>query len=171
MPSLPFRNRLNDLTPKEWLRFQKSWFIHNPPPRRPNVLRHPAKFPETLAEAFISFFTKRGQIVLDPMVGTGSTLIACLRAGRHGIGIELNPAYAQIAVEALAEERAALGAEADGLAADVVVGDAARLERWTLPQIDYVLTSPPYWDMLRARGAGTQRRRRAAPPAHALSAS
>jgi len=156
-------NRLNDLTPKEWLRFQKSWFIHNPPPRRPNVLRHPAKFPETLAEAFISFFTKRGQIVLDPMVGTGSTLIACLRAGRHGIGIELNPAYAQIAVEALAEERAALGAEADGLAADVVVGDAARLERWTLPQIDYVLTSPPYWDMLRARGAGTQRRRRAAP--------
>ncbi len=156
-------NRLNDLAPKDWLRFQKSWFIHNPPPRRRDVLRHPAKFPETLAEAFICFFTKRGQIVLDPMVGTGSALVACLRTGRHGIGIELNPAYADIARQALAEERAALGPAAEGLVADVVTGDAAHLERWTLPQVDYVLTSPPYWDMLRARGAATQRRRRQAP--------
>jgi hypothetical protein len=30
----PFRNRLNDLSPKEWIKFQKSWFAHNPPPRR-----------------------------------------------------------------------------------------------------------------------------------------
>jgi len=156
-------NHLNDLTSREWLRFQKSWFIHNPPPRRTGVLRHPAKFPETLAEAFITFFTKRGQIVLDPMVGTGSTLVACLRSGRHGIGIELNPAYAEIARQALAEERAALGTPADEWVADVVTGDAAHLERWTLPQVDYILTSPPYWDMLRTRGAATQRRRRAAP--------
>ena len=43
MSKRPFRNRLNDLDPKSWLKFQKSWFIHNPPPRRKDVLRHPAK--------------------------------------------------------------------------------------------------------------------------------
>ncbi len=156
----PFLNRLNDLTPSEWVRFQKSWFVHNPPARRKEVLRHPAKFPETLAQEFIEFFTKQGQTVLDPMVGTGSTLIACLRSRRHGIGIELNPGYAQLARRLVEEERAALGESAAGLRAEVIQADAADIPRLGLPTIDYVLTSPPYWDMLRARGAETQRARR-----------
>ncbi|MCS6911383.1 MAG: site-specific DNA-methyltransferase, partial [Anaerolineales bacterium] len=87
------RNRLNNLDAKAWLKFQKSWFIHNPPPRRRDVLTHPAKFPETLAQEFIEFFTKKGQTVLDPMMGTGSALVAALRAGRNAVGIELNPKY------------------------------------------------------------------------------
>jgi DNA modification methylase len=164
MPKRPFRNRLNDLEPKTWLKFQKSWFLHNPPPRRKDVLRHPAKFPETLAQEFIEFFTKRGQVVLDPMAGTGSTLVGALRAGRHSYGVELNPAYAEIARQVVQEEKDALGSEADGLAALVISGDAVRLGKLAvehdLPAIDYVLTSPPYWDMLRARGAHTQKARR-----------
>jgi DNA modification methylase len=159
----PFRNRLNNLTAKEWIKFQKSWFLHNPPPRRKDVLRHPAKFPETLAQEFIEFFTKRGQTVFDPMVGTGSTLIACLHAGRNGIGIELNPTYAEIARQLVQAEKAALGDTASSLRIEVLTGNAARLSEFDLPIFDYVLTSPPYWDMLHARGAETQRDRRAAP--------
>jgi len=162
-PSRPFRNRLNDLDPKEWIKFQKSWFIHKPPTRAKGVLRHPAKFPETLAQEFVEFFTKRSQIVLDPMVGTGSTLVACLRAGRHGFGIELNPAYAEIARRVVAEERTGLGERAAALQSEVIQADAAHLEDLPLPSVDYVLTSPPYWDMLRARGAQTQRHRRTKP--------
>ncbi|MEW6567503.1 MAG: DNA methyltransferase [Chloroflexota bacterium] len=158
-----FLNRLNDLTPREWVKFQKSWFIHNPPSRKKAVLRHPAKFPETLAQEFIEFFTKRGQTVLDPMVGTGSTLVACLRSGRHGIGIELNPHYAEMARRMVEEERRALGAAAAGLLVEVIEADAGDIAPSSLPSIDYILTSPPYWDMLRARGAQTQRTRRASP--------
>jgi DNA modification methylase len=159
----PFRNRLNNLTTKEWLKFQKSWFLHNPPPRQKDVLRHPAKFPETLAQEFIEFFTKRGQTVLDPMVGTGSTLIACLRSGRNGIGIELNPTYVEIARQLVQAEKAALGEAASSFQVEVFTGNAARLSEFDLPIFDYVLTSPPYWDMLHARGAETQRTRRSAP--------
>ena len=165
MARKPYVNRLNDLDSKTWLKFQKSWFVHNPPPRQKNVLRHPAKFPETLAQEFIEFFTQRQQVVLDPMAGTGSTLVAALRAGRHSYGVELNPAYAEIARQVLAEERQALGEAAEGLAAEIITGDAASLslaERG-LPPVDYVLTSPPYWDMLHARGAHTQARRRRSP--------
>ncbi len=157
----PFKNRLNDLEPKEWLKFQKSWFTHKPPPRRKDVLLHPAKFPETLAQRFITFFTKGDQTVLDPMAGTGSTLIACLRSNRNSIGIELNPSYAEIARTIIAEEREVLGKSAAKLRAEVITGDASAIADYDLPIIDYVLTSPPYWNMLHARGAQTQRKRRA----------
>ena len=167
MPKRKYQNRLNELDPKSWLKFQKSWFIHNPPPRRKNVLRHPAKFPETLAQQFIEFFTKRDQVVLDPMAGTGSSLVAALRAERNSYGIELNPAYAEIAHQVIADERAELGAAADGLTAELITGDAGQIAEYAsqhnLPPIDYVITSPPYWDMLHARGAMTQKSRRKRP--------
>ncbi len=164
MSKRPFVNRLNELSPSEWLRFQKSWFIHNPPRRQKDVLRHPAKFPETLALEFITFFTKPGEVVLDPMAGTGSSLVAALRTGRHSYGIELNPVYAGIARQVLEDERKMIGEAAQGVMATVVTGDAARFAEiastHSLPAIDYVLTSPPYWDMLHAHGAETQKSRR-----------
>ena len=109
MAKRPFVNRLNELDPKSWLKFQKSWFIHAPPPRKKGVLRHPAKFPETLAQEFIEFFTKEGQTILDPMVGTGSSLVAALRAGRNSVGIELNRKYVELADQAVIKEREVLG--------------------------------------------------------------
>ena len=158
---MPRENRLNDLDPKSWLKFQKSWFIHNPPPRKRGVLVHPAKFPETMAQEFIEFFTKAGHTLLDPMAGTGSALVAALRAGRNSYGIELNPRYAHIARDIIAEERESLGASVIDLKSEIIHGDASQAANFQLPGIDYVLTSPPYWDMLHARGAQTQKKRRA----------
>ena len=120
-------NKLNNLDSRSWLKFQKSWFIHNPPPRRKGVLVHPAKFPETMAQEFIEFFTKQGETVLDPMAGTGSTLVAALRAGRNSYGIELNPKYAEIAKQVIEEERSALDEQVEGLTSNVINGDAHNL--------------------------------------------
>src|ERR1041384_1693615 len=138
-------NKLNDLDSKSWLKFQKSWFIHNPPPRKKGVLVHPAKFPETMAQEFIEFFTKKGETVLDPMAGTGSTLVAALRAGRNSYGIELNPKYAEIAKQIVEEERLLLRQDVERLTSNVICGDATQITNYHLPVIDYVLTSPPYW--------------------------
>jgi DNA modification methylase len=164
MANTNFKNRLNDLNPKEWIKFQKSWFIHNPSPRKKEVIRHPAKFPESLAQEFIEFFTKRDQVVLDPMAGTGSTLVAALRCGRNSFGIELNPSYVEIANQVLAEETNDLGLNTSAVYAEMIAGDAARLPdivyAYNIPTVDYVLTSPPYWNMLHSRGAETQRNRR-----------
>jgi DNA modification methylase len=126
------------------------------------VLVHPAKFPETMAQEFIEFFTKKGETVLDPMAGTGSALVAALRAGRSSYGIELNPKYAAIARQIVADERLALGPSVEDLKSEIFTGDAGRAATYGLPVIDYVLTSPPYWDMLRAKGAETQTKRRGA---------
>ena len=162
------KNKLNDLDPKTWLKFQKSWFIHNPPKRKKDALVHPAKYPETLAQEFIEFFTKAGEIVLDPMAGTGSTLIAALRAGRNSYGIELNLKYTEIAKQFIEEERAILGQRVESLKSEIINADAVNaidLQPFDIAQgrpltFDYVLTSPPYWDMLHAKGAVNQKKRR-----------
>src|SRR5512134_2516550 len=151
------KNKLNNLTNKEWLKFQKSWFIHNPPPRKKGVLVHPAKFPETLVQEFIEFFTKEGETVLDPMAGTGSALVAALRCGRNSYGIELNPKYAEIARQVIAEEREELGASIAGLQSEIIHGDACNATQFEIPVIDFVITSPPYWNMLHVKGAETQK--------------
>lgn len=148
---------MNDLSNREWLLFQKSWFIHNPPPRRRGVLVHPAKFPETLVREFVEFFTKRGQWVLDPMVGTGSTCLACLECGRNSVGVDLLEKYLVLAEERLEAYRAAHPTDVQSR---LIAADARRLTKLDLPVIDYCITSPPYWNMLRAQGFETQQRRR-----------
>lgn len=157
-------NILNDLNNKEWVRFQKSWFILNPSPRNENVLLHPAKFPEELVQQFIEFFTKRGQVVLDPMVGTGSTLIACSKSGRSGIGIELLEKYAMITKKRLVQlSSKKLKPEKKNLNEiflKLVQGDARNLDEMNLPSSDYCITSPPYWNMLLQKGFETQQKRK-----------
>lgn len=154
-------NKLNDLYSKEWLKFQKSWFIHNPPPRSRKVLRHPAKFPEALVEEFICFFTRPGEVVLDPMLGTGSTLVAAINCGRVGVGVELMDKYATIAREQLDALAAGEGSEAEmARQSRILCADASRLSELGLPPVDYCITSPPYWDMLHRQGYETQARRR-----------
>src|SRR5690349_10961804 len=153
-------NKLNDLDSKRWLKFQKSWFIHNPPPRKKGVLVHPAKFPETMAQEFIEFFTKKGETILDPMAGTGSSLVAALRAGRNSYGVELNPKYAEIAEQIIEQERKLLVEDVEPLTSNVICGDAAQITAYQIPMIDYVLPSPPHGDLLHARGAETQKKRR-----------
>jgi len=151
-------NRLNDLSARQWIKFQKSWFVHNPPPREPGVLQHPAKFPETLAREFIEFFTKRGEWVLDPMVGSGSTLLAAAAARRPSVGVELSEPFAHLARQRLA---GLAPCEAEPLPpAHLIVADARHLTALSLPPIAYCFTSPPYWDMLHRPGFESQAQRR-----------
>jgi DNA modification methylase len=84
-----------------------------------------------------------------------------LRAGRNSYGIELNPKYAEIAKQIVEEERVRLGDSVSNLQSQIINGDAAQISKYQLPLIKFILTSPPYWDMLHAKGAETQKKRRA----------
>jgi site-specific DNA-methyltransferase (adenine-specific) len=64
-------------------------------------LKHPATYPDKLAEDLISCFSKPGDIVLDPMAGSGTTCVAAAQADRRFMGIEISPEYAQIAQQRL----------------------------------------------------------------------
>jgi len=60
---------------------------------------HPAMFPMRLAKDHIISWSDAGQTILDPFMGSGTTLVACAKLGRKGIGIELDPGYFQIACD------------------------------------------------------------------------
>ncbi len=62
---------------------------------------HPAPFPIELPRRCIKLFSYVGEVVLDPFLGSGSTLIACLETNRVGIGVEINKSYCELAVKRL----------------------------------------------------------------------
>jgi len=147
------KNRLNNLSGKEWIKFTKSWFIHRPTRRSDEELLHPAKFPESLVKEFIEFFTKEGEWVIDPFLGTGSTLVACKMAKRNGIGIELIEKYYEIAKKRV--ERLNNSIFECDIKEIVILGDARNLREIIFhnitpnTKINYCITSPPYWNQLK----------------------
>jgi DNA modification methylase len=82
------------------------------PPESARRVRHPAPFPVELPERLIQLYTYRGDLVLDPFMGSGSTLVAAARTGRRFVGYDLDPSYVAIARQRVASEgRATPGTE------------------------------------------------------------
>jgi site-specific DNA-methyltransferase (adenine-specific) len=65
---------------------------------------HPAPFPVELPRRCIKLFTYVDDTVLDPFLGSGSTLLACLQTGRKGLGVEINSRYCELAKKRLVKE-------------------------------------------------------------------
>lgn len=130
---------LNDLTGKEWAQSSRS--VQEYPDTRSEKQRlHGAAFPMSLAKQQIRVYTRKGDVVLDPFVGVGTTLDACSELGRRGIGVELNPRYADLATADLANDPDQR----------LIVGDALKLERYLeVETVDFLLTSPPYGALLK----------------------
>jgi DNA modification methylase len=150
------RNKLNLLTGREWIKVTKSWQILKPPRRKDNEVLHPAKFPEKIVRMFITFFTKPGELVVDPFLGSGSTLIAAKQSNRKAIGIELAEKYVKISSDRL--NKTILPGYPPMYNTDlenywkVIHGNSLEItDLWQkndFPKIDFVITSPPYWSQL-----------------------
>ena len=67
-------------------------------------LTHPATYPDRLAEDLIRCFSRPGDLVLDPFLGSGTTAVMARKAGRDFVGIEISDEYAVIAAQRLEKE-------------------------------------------------------------------
>ena len=138
-------NKINDLTGKEWTKFTSSWFVFNAlsadlkqeKELDPHIEEHPATFSPTMISDFIRFFTKEGMSVLDPFCGIGSTMEACKRTNRVGFGTELNPKYYNLILKRTPEFQN-----------NIFNSDAALIPQLDISNIDFCISSPPYWDIL-----------------------
>lgn len=152
------RNKLNELTGKEWLYFTNSvWVTGYSPTAIESVgLKHrkihPSPKPPGLLKDIIEFFTKSDGKILDPFVGVGGTLLGAALAGgkRQAFGIDLEEKY---------KEAYELACEEEGLKKmDFIVSDAEHAlksdKRLKDEEFDLIVADPPYSDMMSRKRTG-----------------
>jgi site-specific DNA-methyltransferase (adenine-specific) len=96
--------------------WEQMWYCHKGEPPRPadapsdvwdaareREPEHSCEKPEGLLGRAVAFVSEPGAIVLDPFVGSGTTLVAAKRQGRRAIGIEIEERYCEIAARRLAQ--------------------------------------------------------------------
>ncbi|MCX7841020.1 MAG: site-specific DNA-methyltransferase [Anaerolineae bacterium] len=93
-------DKADTITKKQFLQWTKSVWTMNPESAK--KVGHPAPFPIELPYRLIQLYTFKGDIVLDPFIGSGTTAIAALKAGRKYVGYETNPDYVKLAERRIA---------------------------------------------------------------------
>ena len=136
------RNVLNDLTGKEWKFMSKSVITRSYPPDFQHRLRkqHGGQKPPLLCADLIKTFTKKGETVLDPLMGVGGTLIGAAVCGRKSIGVEINKKWIDIYKQIC---------ELEDLEKHKTFCNDCRniLKKASSNSIDFILTDVPYWNM------------------------
>ena len=150
-------NHLNCLSAKEWLKNQLGVWRFNYEGRDVRDKKvHPAAFPISLAARVIGLFTHEGELVLDPFVGSGTTLVAARDTNRNAVGFDLHQKYVDVSEGRLLQEN--LFTDTNQLA---VHDDASNAAEYLEPgSVSLVLTSPPYANLLNRQRRNKSRRDR-----------
>ena len=95
-------HKKSDITKKEFMDWTNGVWVFNGESKK--RIGHPAPFPIELPRRCIKLFTFVGDIVLDPFLGSGTTLITCVKTGRKGIGVDIDRNYCKLAKERIVRE-------------------------------------------------------------------
>lgn len=148
---------INCLTAKDWLKSQLGvWqFTYEKRDVRDKEL-HPATFPISLAKKVIELFTHQGELVLDPFVGSGTTLVAAQDSNRNAVGFDLLSKYIYLCESRLAENHMFNNAK------QIAIQDDARNihKYFNEGTISLIFTSPPYANLLNRKRKNKSRRDR-----------
>lgn len=94
-----FENLSGDRFPRSILNFP-----NKPAMTKAERTSHPTQKPVAMLELIVRALSNRGDVVLDPFLGSGSTLVACFHTDRRGIGFELNPEYFELSKQRISKE-------------------------------------------------------------------
>jgi DNA modification methylase len=145
------------LDAKEWLKNQIGvWQLSYERRDIRDKELHPATFPISLAKKVISLFTHEGELVLDPFVGSGTSLVAAQDLSRNAVGFDLQEKYIQLCKERLASNN--LFNKAQQIA---ICADAHDIPNYLQPEtVSLIWTSPPYANLLNRARKNKSRRDR-----------
>ena len=151
------QTNINCLSAKEWLKSQIGvWrFGYEGRDIRDKEI-HPATFPISLSKKVIELFSHQGELVLDPFVGSGTTLVAAHDTNRNAIGFDLQEKYIKLCANRIKQS------ELFSSSRQVAIQDDARNIAQYLPEesTKLIWTSPPYANLLNRKRKNKSRRDR-----------
>lgn len=150
-------NNINCLTAKEWIKSQLGvWnFTYETRDIRDRSV-HPATFPISLSKKIISLFTHKGELVLDPFIGSGTTLVAARDLDRNAVGFDLSPKYIELCKNRLSQTSLFNATEQTA-----ICDDAINISNYIAPEtLSLIWTSPPYSNLLNRKRKNKSRRDR-----------
>ena len=148
-------NHINCMTAKEWMKSQLGvWeFYYEKRDIRDKAI-HPATFPISMAKRVTELFTHKGELVLDPFVGSGTTLVAAKDLDRNAVGFDLQKQYTRLCQSRL--EQSELFNSSRQLA---VQDDARNIPKHLKEEsVSLIFTSPPYANLLNRQRKNKSRR-------------
>lgn len=136
---------INCMTAKEWIKSQLGvWQFYYESRDIRDKNAHPATFPIALAARCISLFSHEGELVLDPFVGSGTTLVASRDLNRNAVGFDLKQEYVDLCRQRLTDSPDR--ADTTQVAFNA---DARNIREYLEPEsVSLILTSPPYANLL-----------------------
>jgi DNA modification methylase len=143
------------MQPKEWVKAQIGvWKVFYEKRDVREKETHPATMPIALAKKAVELFTHKGELVLDPFNGIGTTLIACRDLKRNAIGFDISEQYCNFAKQRLEAEQS--HNETKHLViCDDAEGISSYLEN---DSVSLIFTSPPYANLLNRKRTNKSRR-------------
>ena len=152
------KNHLNCMTAKKWLKSQLGvweFFFEKRDVRDKTI--HPATFPISLCTKVIELFTHEGELVVDPFVGSGSTLLAANDVNRNAVGFDLQKGYIDLCQKRLGASR-----NLYNTCRQIAIADDARNIPIYLEEgsVGLIWTSPPYANLLNRKRKNKSRRDR-----------
>lgn len=147
---------LSCIEARDWMKNQIGvWqFTYEPRDIRDKNV-HPAVFPIAMAKRVIEQFTHQGELVIDPFVGSGTTLVAAQDLNRNAVGFDLKPEYVE-----LANSRVASPATENAACQQIAICEDARniVTRIAPGTVKLAFTSPPYANILNRERKNKSRR-------------
>lgn len=153
--------KINDLNLNNWKEYKdiitdSLWII----PERDKSGTHRGdyhgNFIPQIPNQLMRRFTKKGDVVLDTFLGSGTTLIECKRLGRSGIGIELLPKVAKLAQQRIRQESLF---DSDKVFQEILIADSTKketrkkvdevLKKHNRQQVQLIIMHPPYHDIIK----------------------
>ncbi len=146
--------KLNDLNLNRWKEYNdiitdSIWLLDKRDRSGMHTAEYWGNYIPQIPNQLLRRFTKKGEWVLDPFLGSGTTLIECRKLGRNGIGIELQSSIARKTRNRVEGEKNPFAVQTN-----VIAGDSTKLDflhqlrLFDISSVQFAILHPPYWDII-----------------------
>jgi 16S rRNA G966 N2-methylase RsmD len=148
-------NKINDINLFRWKEYDEIitdslWIFKKRDTSGAHLGWYWGNFIPQIPHQLILRYTKKGEWVLDPFVGSGTTLIECRRLGRNGVGVEINPEVVEKAKSLIEKEPNKFNTVSEIIVGDSKIFDFENfLKRKGVEKIQLIIMHPPYWDIIK----------------------